>query len=134
VVTEKIRERLLNGAQPYELIREGFNKATVYWVRREMVKEGLLEPLPERTKGERKARASGAGEAWRQWVPCPICGFESWWYPAGTPVMVIICPACHEAFSPITGERYDLPPPRPVSRRRGGFESLGDILKKGEET
>jgi len=134
VVTEKIRERLLSGVRPYELIREGYNKATVYWVRRELVKEGLLEPLPERTKRERKARTSGAGETWRQWVPCPICDSESWRHPAGTPIQVIICPYCHEAFNPLTGERYDLPPPRPVSRRRGGFESLGDVLKKGEET
>jgi len=134
MVLEKIRERLLDGAQPYELIREGFARQSVYYVRSQLVKEGLLEPLPERTKRERKARASGAGEAWRQWVPCPECGEESWWHPAGTPIQVIICPYCHEAFSPLTGERYDLPPPRPVTRRRGGFESLGEVLKKGEET
>jgi len=131
---KEIREKLLAGEEPNKLIQEGYARPTVYLVRSQLVKEGLLEPLPEQTKAEKRKKASGAGEAWRQWMSCPICGHESWWYPGGTPVMVIICPACHEAFSPITGERYDLLPPRPVSRRRGGFESIGEVLKKGEET
>jgi len=134
MVMKEIREKLLNGAKPSKLIQEGYPKQTVYQVRGQLVKEGLLEPLPERTKGEKRVRASGTEESWRQQVPCPVCGRESWWHPGGTPVMVIICPACHEVFSPLSGERYDLPPPRSVSRRRGGFESLGEVLKKGEET
>jgi len=131
---KEIREKLLAGEEPNKLIQEGYARPTVYLVRSLLVKEGLLEPLPEQTKAEKRKKASGTREDWRQWVPCPECGSESWWYPAGTPIQIIICPYCHEAFSPITGERYDLPPPQPVSRRRGGFESLGEVLGKGKDT